>query len=549
MTSTTAAGSARPARTPPSLSTLAHWTVLALLVLLVFGPILALVLATLAELTTGHRDWLALAFPRGRQLPLLWRTLVLAVSVAVSGMVAGVLVASVLTRWRTGRRSTLRWGLLVLAPVPLYVHALAWSSAVLTVNRWLAAQGLPEVTLRGIPAAWWIELMAFLPVAAGIALVALEAVPTGLIEAARPLRPDIHVFRQVVLPLAKPMLLAGGSILLLLSLLDYSVPALFRENVYSLAVFAEYSIRHSAVRTFLFSVPLLVLMMAVVVASQAALRDVAQEPGRPKRPPGLPFRWPGWFRALQVLACALLAVQILVPVVVLLIVAQSWSVFVQTVTAAGEQISFSILIALAAALACLPLALGLADQLQIKDRFLRWRWFFVTSPLAIPAPLIGVGLILIWNRPLVGGVYSSAVMPVLAALARFTSLAAIIVLAQMRRIDPTLIDAARILQSSSRQTWLQVRLPMLMPGLVAAASLTFALTLGEIGATLLVAPPGRSTITLRIYNFLHSGESEAVAGLCLMMAVIAALAGLVAAVTLHSWSRVLPDSQVEEGSA
>ena len=44
-------------------------------------------------------------------------------------MVVGVLVASVMTRWRFGRASYARWLVLALAPVPAYVHALAWQSA------------------------------------------------------------------------------------------------------------------------------------------------------------------------------------------------------------------------------------------------------------------------------------------------------------------------------------------------------------------------------------------------------------------------------------
>jgi iron(III) transport system permease protein len=128
-------------------------------------------------------------------------------------------------------------------------------------------------------------------------------------------------------------------------------------------------------------------------------------------------------------------------------------------------------------------------------------------------------------------------MPVLAALARFTPLACIVLLAQLRRIDPALIDAARILQTSAAQTWVQIRLPLLAPGLLAAASIASVLSASELGATLIVAPPGQATLTMRIYNFLHYGASDTVAGLCLMMTVAALFSGILAMLVLAGWSR------------
>ncbi len=184
---------------------------------------------------------------------------------------------------------------------------------------------------------------------------------------------------------------------------------------------------------------------------------------------------------------------------------------------------------MAAITALLSLALGFsAAQALIKPgKYAKGWWLLVIAPLAVPAPLIGIGLIALWNRPVLGAVYGTALMPVLAWLARFTPLAALVFAAQLRRLDPLLIDAARLFQTSRSKTWLQIYLPMLAPGLLAAGFIVFALCAGELGATLIVAPPGRATLIMRIYNYLHYGASEIVAGLCLFMTLTAGgLAGL-----------------------
>jgi iron(III) transport system permease protein len=178
----------------------------------------------------------------------------------------------------------------------------------------------------------------------------------------------------------------------------------------------------------------------------------------------------------------------------------------------------------------LPLALGAARMLASSGTVSRWRWFAALAPAAAPAPLVGIGLILLWNTPWGGWAYGTILMPLLAALARFLPLATLVVAMRLRRIDPLLEDAARVFQTTTLAGWLRVRLPMLAPGLVAASALLLAFTWNELGATLLVVPPGRQTLTLRIYNYLHYGDSQTVAGLCLVTALVTMGAGYAAGV-------------------
>jgi iron(III) transport system permease protein len=130
--------------------------------------------------------------------------------------------------------------------------------------------------------------------------------------------------------------------------------------------------------------------------------------------------------------------------------------------------------------------------------------------------------------------------PVLAAVARFTPVGVLIVAAAHRRLSPLLQDAARVFAPPGWRRWISVEAPVLGPVYGAAACAVFALTLGELGATLLVAPPGYATATMRIYNYLHYGASQTVAGLSLVMAVATMLAGLVCAACLGRAGRVSP---------
>jgi iron(III) transport system permease protein len=108
----------------------------------------------------------------------------------------------------------------------------------------------------------------------------------------------------------------------------------------------------------------------------------------------------------------------------------------------------------------------------------------------------------------------------------------------MRFIDPALLDAAAVFARSRISAWTTIRLPLAAPGLFVAAGILAALTLAELGATLIVAPPGHATITLRIYNYLHYGSSSDVAGLCLMVTLLTLVVSFGTILAFRTFSRI-----------
>lgn len=502
--------------------------------ILVLGPVIVLVFKAAESILGVESQWLTLILPQDRRLILILRSVGLAAGVGCSGLILGIVGATLLLRFRDGPLSILRWFLLLLVPIPPYLHALGWSAFFLKLNAVLSAGGLPVIAFRGWFAAWWVQLMALLPISIGTALIGLESIDSNLIDAARMAREDYDVLKSIVLPLSAPILLTGGAIQFLLSLIDYSVPSLFQVTTYALDIFADFSASNDPGRAFLLSVPLLIITFSLIFLLQSPLRNVALRPPWKSRIWESPPRWPNWLVTLHWLAALLFLIQILVPLISQISLTGSISGLADTIRAAGDEISSTTWIALIASALSIPAAIPIAQNLLTKSS--RW-WFLVTLPLAIPSPLIGIGLITIWNRTATVGVYGSIAMPIMAAMARFAPLAVLVLLTQLRRTDSALIDAARVLQRSDLHSWQKVRIPLLLPGLLGTMGILSVLTAGELGATLMVAPPGVTTMTMRIYSFLHYGASEAVAGLGLVMSLAAlALGSLVLFSFLH-WSR------------
>lgn len=101
-------------------------------------------------------------------------------------------------------------------------------------------------------------------------------------------------------------------------------------------------------------------------------------------------------------------------------------------------------------------------------------------------------------------------------------------------VDRRLEDAARTLGANRWQTFLTITLPLAMPGVLAAAVLGFARSIGEFGATVTFASnvPGETqTLPLAIYSALQvPGSDAAVARLALVSVALS-----LAALALSEW--------------
>jgi len=111
--------------------------------------------------------------------------------------------------------------------------------------------------------------------------------------------------------------------------------------------------------------------------------------------------------------------------------------------------------------------------------------------------LFGVNIIFSW--------YAAVIASVVVAfpLMYKTSKAA------FEQIDPNILNAARTLGVSEWKLFRRITVPMAWPGIAAATTLSFARSLGEFGATLMVAGsiPGKTqTIPVAIYFATSAGD-------------------------------------------
>lgn len=77
--------------------------------------------------------------------------------------------------------------------------------------------------------------------------------------------------------------------------------------------------------------------------------------------------------------------------------------------------------------------------------------------------------------------------------------------AALTRLDPGYAQAAASLGASPAYVLWRVRLPLLLPSLTAAAGLCFALSMGELSATMMLYPPDWTPLPVLIYAATDRG--------------------------------------------
>jgi spermidine/putrescine transport system permease protein len=159
----------------------------------------------------------------------------------------------------------------------------------------------------------------------------------------------------------------------------------------------------------------------------------------------------------------------------------------------------SLLIAVAASIAATVLGTmaGIAMH-RYKPRFLP---FMVLTPVAMPEILLGVSLLVFFIS--VFGEQSLSLGTVIVAHITFCiGFVAIIVRARLAGMDESIFEAARDLGATPWQTFRLVTLPLIMPGVIAGALMSFTLSIDDFVITFFTTGAGVSTLPLQIYTMI-----------------------------------------------
>jgi iron(III) transport system permease protein len=341
------------------------------------------------------------------------------------------------------------------------------------------------------------------------------------------------VLRRITFPLAAPSLLAAALIIFVLSVSEFGVPGLLRVRVYTTEVFTAFAALYDSTRAILLAVPLLLLCLIVAAVAVALVGERLVSARRVSGTP--PVLLDAWRRPAGAVAICAAAIASGVPLIVLAIEALGAKSPRAVFEGSGPAIVNSLLLATTGATAVVIVAawLGYA-RARAGARVGRVADTLFVVVFAVPSTIVGVGLIGLWNRPgILGAVYGTDAMFMLGYLARFVPVAALVIAAATRYVPMSHEEAASVSGSGWLRTMTRIVVPQIRLGLVSAWVIAFVLAFGELGVSILIAPPGEATLPIRIYTIIANTPPSHVAALAVLQSSVilipvALLAGAIA---------------------
>ena len=196
--------------------------------------------------------------------------------------------------------------------------------------------------------------------------------------------------------------------------------------------------------------------------------------------------------------------------------------FVPPVEAVRNSLTFAALTVV------LALALGVIGAYLLAERgsrLSRWLDPVFMLPLGTSAVTLGFGYIIALDRPPLNLRTSPLLIPLAHTLVAFPFVVRA-VLPVLRGIHPHLRESASVLGASPARVWREIDLPIVGRALLVGAVFAFTISMGEFGATSLIARPQMPTMPVAIYRFLGQpgalNYGQALAMSTLLMLVCAA---------------------------
>ncbi len=181
---------------------------------------------------------------------------------------------------------------------------------------------------------------------------------------------------------------------------------------------------------------------------------------------------------------------------------------------------------LALASTLLSTVLGTLLALGLRDRRARFLESLLPLPAFVPDVVFAAALLLL--LALIERATGFSTLGFTAMLVGHVTFqlpfVTLVVRARLRDLDPALEEAARDLGASRSQTIWHITLPLLLPGVIAAALLAFTLSLDDFIVSFFTGGPGGTTLPVFIYASLKRGLSPVVHALASILVVLSVLA-------------------------
>ena len=475
----------------------------------------------------------------------LLRSLFVCLMVVICTTIVGVPIAYLMSRYNVFGKKTLHVMILMSLMSPPFIGAYSW--IILLGRNGLAtklfeALGLTAPTIYGVGGIIFVFVLHLFPYIYLYTSGAMNSIDSSLEEASENL--GMNKFRRILtvtLPVILPSILAGCVMVFMTCLADFGTPMLLGEGyvVLPVLVYNEY-MSESAVDPYMASALSVVIVCCslAVLAIQKFVIDKKNYQMSSLRPPE-EIKLKGIKRVLVSLPIIIVALLADIPQIVVIVqsfIERSFSGMVKgynfnnyklMLSRLGTNIKNTYLFSIIAMIFIILIGILVAYILVRKrGKVANIIDMLVMFPYVIPGSVLGIGLIIAFNKKPLVLVGTSAIM-IISYIIRKIPYTVRSGTAFLYQTDPYIEEASINLGVPPLKTFFTVTARMMLPGIISGSVISWITCINELSSSIMLYTGKTSTIAVAIYQEvvrMSDGTAAALATILTLSTVISFIA-------------------------
>ncbi|MDG2384661.1 MAG: ABC transporter permease subunit [Pirellulaceae bacterium] len=471
---------------------------------------------------------------------LLTNTLLLAIGTILFSVPIGSSLALLIYGSDLPGRRLFRVILLALLFMPAYLQVAGWNAG-FGQQGWFSRQVLLSeavALLEGWRGSIFLHTVVAIPWVTLIVGAGMRHIPRHLTEQALLDSPPWQTCLFLTLPLCLPSLIAATLWIFVTTACEITITDVYQVRTFAEEIYTGFALGDDIGAAQIRALPGTLLIAGLCLAALITCQTLSTtvSPNRISRTWLFPWGRLKWLAfAITIL---ILLVLVGLPIGNLLYKAgiqveqsgaeriREWSltkcisIFVSSPLDFAEEFGWSTALGQLTAIAVLMVSLPLAWFARQHRGVASIGWALTILGLAIPGPIIALGLGRLFNQPNSDWLFylydRTLVLPWCALAFRTFPFAFLIATFAVQRVPDRLIDAANIDGAGRFAQLFYVVLPQIGTLIASIWIVSFAIAVGDLSTSILAVPPGVTTVAIRIFNLVHYGVEDQLAGLCLV---------------------------------
>ena len=329
------------------------------------------------------------------------------------------------------------------------------------------------------------------------------------------------VILKIILPLIKPALFTSFVLVFIFSISEFSVPAFLGIKVFTTEIFTQFSAFYNHSLAILQSALLISICVFLLFADRKHIADAPFLSIDGKGMSNKSYDTKNRKMLILLFLFGWFFISVVFPFIVLFV--QSFkdgtSKFIQAFELLIPTFSNSIGLAFAGALIIVFVGFTAAyfsvkqTETKIKKSF-DWLLLIV---FAIPSTIFGISLIKFYNTPILDFIYSSYAIILIGYVGKFSFISAKLISNAIKQIPNSLDEAAQIEGITFFTRVRKILIPLIMPTLFVAFIISFIFSLGELGTTIMLYPPGTEIMPIKVFTIMANAPQSLTSSMTLIV--------------------------------